>query len=360
MGLRIAFTHEFSWPLVRRGGERYMHELAASLARRGHDVTIVAGSRFPSVRTEDGVRVIRLLRGTATEARTPRAFYGALRAILTAGRFDVVHSLGPSDAAVSIRAKKPHRRRATVHTDLGNPTREWWSGRPNEDDFLEVVRSIDVYGCLSRFSMATLEREFGRRGVLTPGGVRLDTFRPVCERDAVPTLLYSGILTEPRKGLATLLRAMPIVHRTHPGVRLLLSGSGDPTEILGSAAPTVRDHVEVLPLGTIADQPLRYSRAWATVLPSRWESFGLVLVESLACGTPIVAGNSAALPELVSPGVGVLAEPEDAVSVADACVEALDLAANIATRDACRDAARRHDWDTSVTPLTEGVYLEAM
>jgi phosphatidylinositol alpha-mannosyltransferase len=360
VGLRIAFTHEFSWPHVRRGGERYMHELAASLARRGHDVTIVAGSRSPSVRREDGVRVIRLLRGTASKPRTPRAFFGALRAVLTAGRFDVVHSLGPSDGALSIRAKRLHRKRVTVYTDLGNSTREWWSGKPNEQDFLEVVRSIDVYGGLSRYSMATVESEFGREARLTPGGVRLDTFRPVAERDDVPTLLYSGILTEPRKGLGTLLEAMSIVQRTQPDVRLLLSGSGDPTELLSASAPSVRDAVEVLPLGTVADQPQRYSRAWATVLPSRWESFGLVLVESLACGTPIVAGNSAALPELVEPGVGLLAEPDDADSVADACIAALALGADRSSRDACREAARRHDWDTSVTPLTEGVYLEAM
>src|SRR5687767_4027385 len=116
--MRIALTHEFSWPTVRRGGERYLHELAASLARRGHDITIVAGGSF-SFGREGGVRVIRVPGGGSEQPRSRARFLRALTVALAAGRFDVVHSLGPQDAVASLEAKRLHRRRISVYTDLG-------------------------------------------------------------------------------------------------------------------------------------------------------------------------------------------------------------------------------------------------
>jgi hypothetical protein len=100
MPLKLALTHAFSWPEVRRGGERFLHELGGALSRRGHDVTIIAGARVPSVGTEDGVRTVRLPRGRPEgSARAERWFGRAVLPVLLAGRFDVVHSLGPIDAA---------------------------------------------------------------------------------------------------------------------------------------------------------------------------------------------------------------------------------------------------------------------
>src|ERR1044071_3283466 len=96
VGLRVALTHAFCWPEVRRGGERYLHELAAALARRGHDVTIIAGARRPGVtRDPNGVRLIKVPRGRPDDTARAELVFGKLVApVLAAGRFDVVHSLG--------------------------------------------------------------------------------------------------------------------------------------------------------------------------------------------------------------------------------------------------------------------------
>jgi glycosyltransferase involved in cell wall biosynthesis len=98
-----------------------------------------------------------------------------------------------------------------------------------------------------------------------------------------------------------------------------------------------------------------YGRAWATVLPAVAEAFGLVLVESLACGTPIVALDEGGPAEIVEPGVGATAAatPE---SLAAACAEALDLARSGGIAGACRDVARRWDWREAVVPMMEEVY----
>jgi alpha-1,6-mannosyltransferase len=87
-----------------------------------------------------------------------------------------------------------------------------------------------------------------------------------------------------------------------------------------------------------------------------YDSFGMALLESLACGTPIVASTHAAPQELVNPGVGVLCEPLDARSFADACLVALGLARDPAVAARCRAAAEPYDWDTRIAPSLEGIY----
>lgn len=357
--LRIALTHEHSWPDVRRGGERYLHEIAGALARRGHRVTIIAGAKRFSRRREEGVRVYRLARPAEGDLRADRRFVGEIRALLLAGRYDVVHSLGPRDAVQSIWSARPHRHRTTVYTNLGNPVKAWWDQQTGRAWHEQVVTAIDIYGCLSRFALESLRRDFGRDGVLTPGGVRTDIFRPVADRTPNPTLLFSGAITEWRKGVSTLLQAFDLVLRQEPRAELWLSGSGDPAELLAAATSAVRERVIVLPMGTPYDQPERYSRAWATVLPATDEAFGLVLVESLACGTPIVGVNDAAIPELIDEAVGAIAEPADPESLADACLSAIQLASRSRTREVCREASLRHDWETGVVPLIEAAYLAA-
>ena len=96
-------------------------------------------------------------------------------------------------------------------------------------------------------------------------------------------------------------------------------------------------------------------------MPSTDDTFGLALVEALACGTPVVAGDHAALPELVKNDVtGTLCQPGDAPSVARACLRALELARAPGTADACRESVRPYDWMTGVAPLCLAAYEEAL
>ena len=357
--MRILFTHAFCWPEVRRGAERFIQELGAALHRRGHEVTILSAAWDPRDSTLDGVRTVRLRRFRHHPIAHEADFARRAMPRLLAGRYDVVHSMGRRDALASIRAQRVHRNRRTVITDLGLPSRGYWDEMGKEALIVErVVEGIDVYSCMSRYALDYLARDYGRTdGIVIPGGVDLRSFTPAPGRTAAPTLLFSGALDEPRKGIATLLAALALIAEREPDVRLWLSGPGDPAPFLADAPPAAVERTEVLGTGDAQSQHERYGAAWVTCLPSVADSFGMALIESLACGTPLVVTTDGAPQELVEVGVnGEICEPFDVEGLAKACLRAIELARTDGVVDACRSSVRRFDWDEGLAPLCEAVY----
>jgi glycosyltransferase involved in cell wall biosynthesis len=166
-----------------------------------------------------------------------------------------------------------------------------------------------------------------------------------------PTLLYAGSLSESRKGVGLLLAAAELLRQEIPDLQVWLLGPGTPSEGTASDLVTRCELVE--------DATLReaYARAWVTVLPSVAESFGMTVVESLASGTPVVVrADSGGPAEIVdSPRIGRRAGTT-AADLAAACREALDLALQPDTVQACRDSARRYDWDEAIVPALLKIY----
>jgi phosphatidylinositol alpha-mannosyltransferase len=293
----------------------------------------------------------------SSAGRHERQFAAWVGLQLAAEQYDAVHSLGARDAQASILANGVRRGRRTVYTNLGNPVRWYWDKRPDRRAHRMVVERVDAYGCLSRYSLEALRRDFGREGVLTPGGVNLGEFKPAAHRAVEPTLLFSGALDQAGKGLPVLLEAAAIVRRSEPRLRVWLSGPGNPVPALEAAPAAVRDAVEVLPLGEPSDQASRYASAWVTVLPSQGEAFGLVILESLASGTPVVGSDDAALPELITEGAtGTTCDPSSAASVADAINRAFQLADRAGIARVCRESAAAYDWDQRLAPDLERLY----
>jgi glycosyltransferase involved in cell wall biosynthesis len=359
--VRIALTHAFCWPEVRRGAERFQPELAAALHRRGHAVTLYSSAWEAGTSIERGVPTVRLQRMFTSQYRHEADFGRRLLPRLVAGRFDAVHSLGRHDAVASIRAARLRADgRRTVITDLGLPDRRWWrqQGLLQARAAAVVVARIDVYSAMSRTAVEALARSYGREdGVVVPGGVDLGAFKPAAEREPRPTILFSGAVTEPRKGVSVLLRALPAIAAAEPEVVVWLSGPGDAEPLLASAPPGARARVRLLGVGQADAQPERYGRAWVTCLPSTHDSFGMALLESLACGTPLVTTTHSAPQELVREGVtGELCAPEDPAALAAACLRGLALARRASTAEACRASAEPFDWDRGLAPLCERLY----
>lgn len=355
--MRIAITHPYSWPEVRRGAERMIVETGRSLAARGHDVTVLTSGGSASRHRDGGVRTVRYRRLFAAPGRHEHWFGWRIQPALLTGRFDVVHSLMPWDAVAAIRtARVTHHR--TVYEELGNPVRAKVEQRGDRPARERVIRDVDVFGCMSEFSRGFLRDEWGRAGTVIPGGVRMEDFLPA-ERHPHPTILFSGAIDRPEKGVGALLAAVAVLAEHRPDVELRLSGPGDPAELLAAAPPAARARTRVLPLGSPMELATEYARAWTTCLPTLWDSFGLVVIESLAAGTPVVCGPAGAPPEIVHPAIGAVASSLDPAPLAAALDHALDLAGGATTVDTCRAVARRYDWDDAIAPLLESIYEDA-
>lgn len=359
--VRIALTHAFCWPEVRRGAERFLPELAAALARRGHEVTHLSAAWEPGESVDRGVRTIRLRRRREAQYRHEADFGRRVLVPLARERFDAVHSLGRHDTVASIRAARLRRDgRRTVVTDLGLPDPVWWrqQGRREARAARRVVAAVDVYTAMSQTAVDALAAGYGRHdGIVVPGGVDLGAFAPAPQRSSRPAILFSGAVTEPRKGVAVLLAALPLIAATEPEVELWLSGPGDPAELLAGAPPGAAERVRALGVGAADAQPERYGRAWVTCLPSTHDSFGMALLESLACGTPLVTTTHSAPRELVQDGVtGALCVPGDPTALAAACLRGLELSRQPGTAAACRASAEPYDWDRGLAPLCERLY----
>jgi glycosyltransferase involved in cell wall biosynthesis len=369
--LRIALVHPFSWPDVRRGGERYVDDLARHLGRAGHTVEVLTGtSGEPSVEELDespgSVRIRRLrLRPSARLERrsitTVETFGLLVLPHLVRRRFDVVHALTPTAALASLAA-----RQRTVFTLLGHPGPQHLEGTALRRRTLRrAVTRATVVAALSGASADACRELFGRSAVVLPPGVRLDRFAPsLAPRTGPARVLLSADASDRRKGLDHLLGAFAHVLERRPDARLQISSAGDhrwALETLGPDGGRVADAIDALGAGSLEDVPRRYRDATISVLPSRAEAFGMVLVESLASGTPVVCNADGGMPEIVSdPAVGRVANADDPDAFATAMLEAIDLAAEAATPKRCVQHAELWDWERAICPAHEAIYRQAL
>ena len=166
-------------------------------------------------------------------------------------------------------------------------------------------------------------------------GVDTALFQPG-ERAGAPTIACAADPADQRKRVGLLVGAFRLVRRERPDAELLLIRPADEAMARELAA---EEGVQLL-AGDEDTAPRMLASAWVSALCSYREAFGLVVVESLACGTPVVASSSGAMPEIVDrPEVGALFEEPDEQEVARLLIEQLERSADPATAEACRSRA---------------------
>jgi glycosyltransferase involved in cell wall biosynthesis len=162
-----------------------------------------------------------------------------------------------------------------------------------------------------------------------------------------PYFLYVGTL-EPRKNLGRALRAFASVAGKLDGCRFVIVGQRGwrYDEVLREAArPELQGRVELL--GYVPEErlPDLYAHALALVYPSLYEGFGLPVVESMACGTPVLTSRSSALAE-IGEGAALLADPADEKALADGLLAlATDEALRLRLRARGLERARDFSWE---------------
>ena len=322
------------------GGSRTVaRELARELAGRGHRVTLLVGRQAPGPpdsEERDGFRIVRYP-GAGEGKRFNEEGERAAQKLLASGeKFDLVHThfawaaLGPLKALKGI----PHvrtfhgpwdeeswiqdTRRATERGGLGGTLlyvkaglRRLFKKQVESRNLASAARIV----VLSEFMKGQVLR-YGaiapERITLIPGGADLSRFTLEGKSSArarlglpenVP-ILFSVRRLAPRMGLENLIAAMPAVVKEHPNALLLLGGKGPLAGFLQSEIDRLGLSMNVRLLGFIPDNALadHYRAVDLFVLPTvALEGFGLVTVESLACGTPVLGTPVGATPELLRP-----------------------------------------------------------
>ena len=339
---RVALLAPCAWPEVRRGGERLVRELGAGLIERGHAARLITSHPGPSSRTnEEGLEVIRSWRPPDARLRR-RLFEDYITHVpfsymeLRRGDDEIAHAFHGPDAQAAVRWSRESGRPA-VFTFLGLPTRRNLVQRRGR--LASVLRAIEgsrVIVALSRAARDCFMRELGVEARVIHPGVDLEGFKPVAERDERPTIFCASDPSLEAKRVPLLIEAFSVVRRNRRDARLVLQAPGD-----GALAATLEGREAGIELTPGDDLPDLYSRAWALALPSIGEAFGLVQVEALACGTPVVGTSSEVID---TEEVGRVFSGDDPAELARALNESLELATDPATRENCRK--RANDFST--------------
>ena len=354
--MRIALVTEFYYPHLG-GVTEHVHNLAKVYNAAGHHAIVVtsqmttprgAPDAHEYEQDEDFVRRIgtsRIIYSSGSFARitTGWGLRRQLRDLFRREQIDVVHihgGLAPTFGIVTPFAA----------WDLDLPVVVTFHSWFPKSHLLRLFQrpaqwSMDRHAANIAVSQPVVEahaRYVNAEWEIIPNGVDTEFFRPNGRRpdDALatgPRLLFLGRL-DPRNGLETVLRAMPSVLDRFPDTTLVVAGDGPLRPLYERLARPVGDRVRFL--GRVnGDRPEVYGSADLYLCPTTKASFGITLLEAMACGTPLVVSDITGFRELVSGGSeAVLVDKDDAAAGART---AIDLIADPARRAGMRDAGLR-------------------
>ena len=367
MNLSVAMLSVHTCPLAALGGKEtggmnvYVRQTACELGRMGVHVDVFTRSQNPTipriVELGPGARVVHLPAGPEAPMRR-EALHGHLDQF-AAGveafaresgmRYDLIHSHYWLSGVAGLRLRErwgtPLVQMFHTLAKLKNAVAHSEAEREpslREEEESRIVAQADRVVAANVVERAHLVWYYGARAeriAVIPCGVDTDLFQPMdpakakdlLELPPDPLLLYVGRL-QPIKGLETLLEAMAAV--PEPAYLLVVGGDHDEPENGHGAA--LRQRVTALGLDRrvrfLRAQPQRrlrlfYASADATIIPSYYESFGMVALEAMACGSPVVASRVGGLTTTVQDGVtGRLVPEGDPAALAAAITTLLDRA----------------------------------
>lgn len=231
-----------------------------------------------------------------------------------------------------------------------------------------AIQSADAVTAISQASVALTRKLLGIRRddfAIIPNPVLCEFYDRRWTVPAKPTIVFAGRL-EWRKGPDRLVRAIPQILARCPEARFRFVGADTSTApgrssmlryLQGLIPSALNDRVEFCGAVRHSAMPEMFSKATVCVFPSRWEGFGIVVAEAMACGTPVVVSDAPAFREILSDGVSGLAVPgDDAKALSIAVTRILQNASlAVALGEGGRSAAMR--WhQKAVAEATAEVY----
>ncbi len=335
MKIALVSPYDFSVP---GGVVKHIYYLARHFREMGHDVKVIAPcSREDSPLSEYLVKVSSLVVGIPSAGSVARVsvsplVYRKAKKILEEENFDVVHIHEPLTPMLPVAVLR-HSKTLNIGT--------FHAYRPDPHPVLEysdvllrrLANKLDGRIAVSMAAKDYISRYFPGDYRIIPNGVDLDFFqsraKPI-ERfcDGRPNVLFVGRL-EKRKGFGFLLDAFKIVRAEVPQARLLVVGAFDDDDKKPFVEYVRRNRIHgVRFIGRVPEEelPRYYHTCDVFCAPSLgYESFGMVLVEAMAAGKPVVASAIPGYTEVVKSGAeGLLVPPGDSQALARAIIHLLN------------------------------------
>jgi phosphatidylinositol alpha-mannosyltransferase len=361
--VKVGLVCPYTWD-VPGGVQAHVHDLAIALIGLGHDVSVITpaddDSALPPYIVSTGRAVPVPYNGAVARMAFGPLSARRVRRWLREGEFDVVHVHEPTTPSLSLLATWSFDGPivATFHTSVQR-ARTLAAAYPILQTALE---KISARIAVSQAARRTLVEHLGGDAVLIPNGVSMAAFADVEPFPGWPggggALGFLGRFDEARKGLPVLLAAFEKLAPSRPGLRLLIAGPGDPDEVRDSLPAAIADRVELLGLVSDADKARMLASVDVYVAPNiGGESFGIVLLEAMAVGTPVLASDLEAFRAVLEGGrSGRLFATGDSDDLAATAAEMLDDPdARAALVRLGKATARSYDWSTVARDI-ERVY----
>ncbi len=349
------------------GVTEVVHHTAVELRRLGHDVTIIT-TRYDRRRMEEpgiiriGRNILFPANGAWTNVTAGRALRRRLEEIFRRKRFDIIHThcpLVPTLPLLALFADSAGARRVgTFHAAAEKNGLYSLFQRPLD----YAARRLDHRVAVSDPAREFAAQYFPGEYEIIPNGIDCRRFNPDIPpieglRDGKLNILFVGRMDR-RKGLPYLFKALPIIQRSIPRlVRLILVGEGNLRRKV-MPRPISLGGAEIMAVGRVDAQllPRYYASADVFCAPATGrESFGIVLLEAMASGVPVVASDIPGFRRVVTSGRdGILASPGSPEEIADAVTRiASDPAMTARMTAAGRDKALSYNWESVTVRLEE-------
>lgn len=352
--MRIGLVCPYSFD-VPGGVQFHVRDLAEYLIAAGHEASVLApadeDTPLPDYVVSAGKAVPLRYNGSVARLNFGPIANARVSRWLERGDFDVVHLHEPVTPSIAIlamwAAEVPLV--ATFHTSTLR-SRSMQAAYPLLRPSLE---KISARIAVSEDARRTVTTHIGGDAVVIPNGVDVASFAAASADPAwtgtegAPTLAFLGRIDEPRKGLPVIAEAMPAVLDRLPGTRLLVAGPGDAEAARERMPARVAAATTFLGVVSDEDKAALLSSVDLYVAPhTGGESFGIVLVEAMAAGAPVVASDIGAFLRVLDGGsAGRTFRSEDP---ADLAVQVLDLLERPGERDRLRalgaSRAALFDW----------------
>ncbi|WP_024794919.1 glycosyltransferase family 4 protein [Tomitella biformata] len=349
--MRIGMICPYSFD-VPGGVQAHVLELAKVFIERGHEVSVLApaspDAELPEFVVSAGRAIAIPYNGSVARLRFGPVTYARIRRWIQAHEFDVLHVHEPNAPSLSMLALRVAEGPivATFHTSTTKSLMlSTFRGvlRPYHE---KISGRIAVSELARRWQMQAL----GADAVEIPNGVNVPAFANAPLLDGYPraggTVLFLGRFDEPRKGMDVLLAALPTLVERHPDLEVLVVGRGEEDELRTRAGDLAR-HFRFLGLVSDAEKASAMRSADVYCAPNLGgESFGIVLVEALSAGTPVVASELDAFRRVLRDGAaGILTHTGDAAALAagiDKVLTDADVRGQLIAHG--REAVKDYDW----------------